>query len=129
MGMAFVVDRPRQILNVPLNPFYWGVAAADLFSFGVASSMLQSLQAQFNPSRGSGVDLVTAFIDVSNLLTGGLAERELCVSKRTLEIDFLTQHFTQHYEMIVGATSTWNQVADWLDPASIPSWVRKGVLG
>jgi hypothetical protein len=127
-GMAFVVDRPRQILNVPVNPVRWGMIAASLFSEALASRFQRPFDVGSTQSEGLGFDPFTAFIDTSNYLTAGLAEREFCVSLRTLELDFLVQHFQQHYEMIVGATSTWNQVANWLDSDTIPLWVKKGVL-
>ncbi|HXI44048.1 MAG TPA: hypothetical protein VNH83_28955 [Bryobacteraceae bacterium] len=89
--MIFVVNRPRKILNLPVDPVF-------------------------------------TFIDAMNLLTAGAAARLFCVSHRELEIGFMVQHFKQHYDMIVGALSTWSQFSDWLDEDSLPEWVKRGVL-
>jgi hypothetical protein len=126
--MAFLVDQPRQILNVPINPFTWSIKATNLLSLGLMSGFLNSFQARLDQRASPGFDPVGGFIDLANLSTGGLASRELCISMRTLEVDFLVQHFMQHYEMIVGAQCTWNQVANWLQPNSIPEWAKRGVL-
>jgi hypothetical protein len=87
--MAFVVNRANRIVNLPLDPVF-------------------------------------AFIDAANLLTGGLAARYYCISRRALETIFLMQHYKQHYEMIVGALSTWCQIDDWLDEKKLPHWVLSG---
>ncbi len=87
--MAFVVNRPYRIFNLPLDPVY-------------------------------------TFIDAANFLSGGLAARYYCISRRELETVFLVQHYMQHYDMIVGALSTWCQVADWLHEDTLPRWVVEG---
>jgi hypothetical protein len=74
------------------------------------------------------VDPVFAFIDAMNLLTAGAAARLFCVSHRDLETGFMVQHFMQHYDMIVGALSTWSQIHDWLDEAALPDWVKHGTV-
>ena len=75
-----------------------------------------------------GFDPLLLGIDMLNRITGGRAARDYCISREQLEMDFLIQHFMQHYQMIIGALSTWRQVHNWLDPASIPKWMRQGVI-
>jgi hypothetical protein len=89
--MAFAINRPNRILNLPIDPVF-------------------------------------TFIDAANLLTGGVAARRLCISRRELETTFLVQHYGQHYDMIVGALSTWSQLSDWLDERNLPDWVIKGTI-
>jgi hypothetical protein len=72
------------------------------------------------------LDPVFGLIDAANFLTGGLAARYYCISRRALETVFLEQHYKQHYEMMVGALSTWCQVDDWLDEGRLPQWVLAG---
>jgi hypothetical protein len=79
------------------------------------------------PFRTAGFDPITAYIAAANLVTGGMAARELCVSREQLEKDFLVQHFGQHYEMLSGSLLTWRRVPDWLDAAALPAWVTTGV--
>jgi len=45
-----------------------------------------------------------------------------------METTFMVQHYGQHYDMIVGARSTWSQLDDWLDERNLPGWVIKGTI-
>jgi len=49
------------------------------------------------PGPSNGIDPLSAYVSFANLLTGGLAAKNLCVSKEQLEKDMLIRHFTQHY--------------------------------
>jgi len=125
--MAFVVDRPQRILRIPADPVDWVMGFADFASFGTASRALGPLvdrRAVHLPD----FDPLLSFISVTRLLTFGLSERLLCISKRQLEVDFLVQHFMQHYEMMAGAVLSWSRVRDWTNPSAIPEWMRQGVL-
>jgi len=61
-----------------------------------------------------------------NALTANQASETLCISRETLEVEFLIKHFMQHYQTMVGSLLTWRQVRDWLDAASLPEWVVAG---
>ena len=127
--LVFVVNRPERILNLSLNPVTWGRTLADLVSFGLSSRLFapaQGMLAQL-PFRGGSLDPVFGSIALLNWLTGGLAARELCISRDDLEKEFLVQHFMQNYDLIVGSLQTWRQIPDWLDSASLPEWVVQGV--
>ena len=124
----FVVNRPRRIMNLPLNPLEWGYQAARLASCGASSWFLAPLKNAMDSIPGSAmsIDPVRLSLMAANLLTGGLAARELCVSFEQLEKDFLVTHFQQHYQTLVGSLQTWRQIADWLDTAHLPDWVKTG---
>jgi hypothetical protein len=125
LDMTFVVNRPENILNPALNPLHWGVQAADWMSLGLASRLLPPA---FGPAglNASG-DPVFTFLAFANLLTGGLAARDLCLSRSQLEKSFLVTHFDQHYTMATGSLMTWREVPDWLAPESeLPRWVVTG---
>lgn len=126
--MAFAANRPTRVLDVSLDPVDWSFSLADLMSLGWASHALAPLREALDrrPLRLGGFDPVSAYIALANGLSGGLAARELCISKERLEKDFLVQHFDQHYQMLVGALLTWRQIPDWLDEANLPDWVRTG---
>jgi hypothetical protein len=66
-------------------------------------------------------------ISLANLVTGGLAGRQFCISMEELQRRFLVQHFMQHYEMLTGSVLTWRQIPDWLDQANLPQWVITGL--
>ncbi|MEA2604566.1 MAG: hypothetical protein QOF89_5558 [Acidobacteriota bacterium] len=127
LDMAFVVNRPERILSLSLNPLQWGLQLADWMSLGTATRFLPA----FGPAvsgLASG-DPVFSFIALANLMTGGLAARELCISRIQLEKSFLATHFMQHYTMATGSLLTWRQIPDWLAPESeLPRWVVTGVI-
>jgi hypothetical protein len=127
--LVFVVNRPNRILDVTLDPLDWGFRLADFLSFGLTSRLLAPARLVLDrlPLRVSGFDPVSAYVTLANLLTGGLAAEELCLSRRQLEKNFLVQHFMQHYHLIVGALRTWRHVPDWLNEPALPERLRMGV--
>jgi hypothetical protein len=127
--LAFVANRPEQITSVDINPVEWSFRLADLFSLGVASQILAPVRGALEqlPLRLNDFDPVLAYVSLANLLTGGQAAQELCISKERLEKDFLVKHFMQHYQMMVGTLLVWRQVPDWLDTAALPKWVITGI--
>jgi hypothetical protein len=127
--MVFVSNRPRRVLSLELNPVSLGFAFADLVTLGLTSRLLGNVRAvleRLSP-RIPNFDPVTTYITAVNLLSGGLAEDQLCASLATLERDpMLLTHFMEHYEMISGALATWRRVQSWLDRADIPEGVKEG---
>jgi hypothetical protein len=127
--LVFVVNRPERILHLSLNPVTWSLTLADLVSFGLSSRLfapVQGMLAQW-PFSGGILDPVFGSIALLNWLTGGLAARELCISRDDLEKEFLVQHFMQNYDLITGSLQTWRQISNWLDRAALPEWVIAGV--
>jgi hypothetical protein len=127
--MVFVANRPERILNLSLDPITWGFTLADLMSFGLTSRFLAPLQGVLDrlPFRGGNVDPVYAYIWLANVLTGGQAAKQLCLSREDLDKQFLLTHYRQHYQTIVGSLQTWRQIPDWLDSTALPEWVVKGI--
>jgi hypothetical protein len=125
LDMAFVVNRPENILNPVLNPLNWGMQMANLMSMGLASRILPP--ALGSAGLGATGDPVFTFLALANLMTGGYAARELCLSRSQLEKSFLVTHFNQHYTMASGSLVTWRQIPDWLAPEDqLPAWVVSG---
>ena len=52
---------------------------------------------------------IVAGIRLANLVTGGLAGRQFCISMEELQRRFLVQHFMQHYVTMVGSLLTWRR--------------------
>jgi hypothetical protein len=128
--MVFVVNRPEKLINLSLNPINWGITLADLMSFGLTSRLFASTQGGLDPLRSSGsdVDPVYAFIWLANVLTGGQAAQQLCLSRDELDKQLLVKHFMQHYQTIAGALHTWRQIPDWLaGEDKLPQWIVKGI--
>jgi len=127
--MVFVVNRPKQILNLPLDPVNWSFTLADLMSLGLTSRVFAPMKNVLDqwPLRIGGFDPLTTFVLMANLLSGGLAAEQLCISKERLEREMLVQHFMQHYDMIVGSLLTWRQIPNWLNKAGLPEWVITGI--
>jgi hypothetical protein len=126
--LVFVVNRPDRIMNATVDPVDWSFRIADLFSFGLTSTLFAPVRGVLErlPLRVSGIDPVSAYVSLANQLTQGLAADEMCISRAQLERDFLTQHFMQHYQMLVGSLLTWRRIPDWLDRAALPQWIRLG---
>jgi hypothetical protein len=127
--MVFVSNRPRNVLDVDLNPVSWGFTFADAFTFGLTSRIfgpVKNVLERFSP-RLENFDPVTTYIALVNLLTGDLASEQLCASLESLEKNpMLLRHFMEHYYLISGALVTWRRVQNWLNQADIPEAVREG---
>ena len=126
--MVFVADRPQKVLNVPLDPVNWTFAFSDLFTFGMTSRLLSPVKSILDrlPTNAATFDPVFPSIALVNALTANQASELLCLSKETLEMEFLVKHFMQHYQTMVGSLTTWRGVRDWLDSATVPEWVVAG---
>jgi hypothetical protein len=127
--LIFVANRPEKVLNVSVDPVDWSFGLADLMSFGWTSRALAPMKELLGqlPRRLGSFDPLTAYVSLANLLSGGLAAKELCISKQQLEKEFLIQHFRQHYQMLVGSLLTWRKIPDWLDENSLPGWIVTGL--
>jgi len=127
--LVFVANRPDRITNVDIDLVDWSFRLADLFSLGSASQIFAPVRDALEqlPLRLNGFDPVLTYVSLANLLTGGQAAQDLCISRERLEKDFLIKHFMQHYQMIVGTLLVWRQIPDWLDTAALPDWVITGI--
>jgi hypothetical protein len=128
VSMVFVADRPQKVLNVPLDPVNWTFGISDLFTFGMTSRLLSPVKSMLDrlPTNVATFDPVFPSITLINALTANQASEVLCVSRETLEKEFLVKHFMQHYQTMVGSLTTWRGVRDWLDSAAVPEWVVAG---
>jgi len=126
--MVFVANRPERLVNVSLDPLGWGLSAMDAMTLGFASPFTAPMRSLLDalPFTRLQVDPVYAYVDLANLLTGGGAAEQLCISRDQLDRDFLVKHFMQHYQTIAGSLATWRLVGDWLDAASLPGWAIHG---
>jgi hypothetical protein len=127
--LIFVADRPERVLDVPFAPFDWGLRLADLTSLGLASRFLGPLRGAAGrwPLALGSFDPVGLFVGLANLLTGGVAARDYCVSMEQLDRVFLVQHFMQHYQVVTSSLLTWRQYPSWLDREALPEEVVRGV--
>lgn len=128
VDMAFVADRPQRLVNFSFDPIALGFRIADLTSLGMASFLLTPFRGVIGGLSGPRIefDPVYAYVDLMNLLTGGAAAENLCISRDQLDQDFLVKHFIQHYQTIAGSLATWRLVCDWLDASSLPAWAIHG---
>ena len=126
--MAFVANRPERLMNFSFDPIGLGLRLADLTSLGMASLLLAPLRGRMDGLSWPRIefDPVYAYVDLMNLLTGGTAAEDLCISRDQLDKDFLVKHFMQHYQTIAGSLATWRLVRDWLDEAALPEWALHG---
>jgi hypothetical protein len=78
------------------------------------------------PLLAGELDPVYAYIELTRLLSGGLSNEALCISREQLDKDFLVKHYLQHYQTIAGSLATWRLIPDWLAGDDLPEWVRRG---
>ena len=128
VAMAFGANRPNQIVDLRFDPVGLGLRLADTFSLGLATTLFEPVVTAIGrlPAPRFSFDPVFAYVDAANLLTGGAAGEQLCISRQQLDKDFLLKHFMQHYQTISGSLSTWREVADWLDTEALPEWAIHG---
>ena len=126
--MVFVANRPKGVLNIPLDPLALAVRAASALSLSSVSEVLSRVQRQITALTGPAptLDPVYGYVSLMNVLTGGYAARQWCISREQLSIEFLVKHFEEHYNALAGALYTWRQVPDWLDATRLPAWVITG---
>jgi hypothetical protein len=128
VGMVFVANRPTRIMNLPVDPFRAGVEMVDMMlppRYSALTAPARMLAAA-TPWSGLTFDPVFPSIAALNLATGGLAGRELCLTRKQLEKRLILTHFDKHYGAVLGSLQTWRQVRDWLDPRTLPRWVITG---
>ena len=121
--LVFVVNRPEQILNIPVDPVFWARQMASYLPFG---KTMQRFMPGKMPWPWPDVDPVFGAVDLLDVLTSGLSARELCITREQLEKEMLVKHFVQNYELIRGSLFTWRQIPDWLADEDLPPWVRQG---
>jgi hypothetical protein len=128
VDMTFIANRPNGVANIPLNPLHLGCDFLDVLSRGASAALTAPLRAfaAQTPLGGMTFDPVYAFITLANLMTAGLASRELCISREQIEKLLILLHFNKHYQAVAGSIQTWRQIRNWLDEASLPRWVVTG---
>jgi hypothetical protein len=127
--MVFVVNRPQRILRIDIDPIDWTLKIADRMSLGIASRLFAPVKRVLDqlPLRLSNFDPITTYVSLANALTAGEAARQLGISIEELEKSMLTQHFMEHYRMVVASLLTWRQIPDWLDRNGLPEWAITGL--
>lgn len=125
---GFAANQPTEILNVSANPAEWGLAAADVMSLGMLGPMLAPLRSLAHRLPFGRASLRPVFngIKLANILSGGLAARELSITRERLLELVLAIHFLDAYHFAVGTLETWNQIPDWTDTTNLPRWVVEG---
>jgi hypothetical protein len=126
--MAFVTNRPQQILQVDVDPVDWSLSLANVLTLGLASRVIEPLRDVVGRGALSlgRIDPLSTYISLMNGVTANVAATQWCISRQELERDMLLQHFAQHYRMISGSLQTWRHVANWLDAKALPGWIASG---
>lgn len=103
-------------------------AAVELIRFHVLASGLVRVVMVFVSNRPQRIldnrfapfEWGSRMMNMASLGLGDHLRRRL---NRALQKEFLERHCVQHHEALSGLLPTWRRVADWLDPASLPSWI------
>jgi hypothetical protein len=125
---GFVVNRPKQIARVDIDPIDWGFRLADLMTFGAASRIMSPVRTITDtlPLRITGLDPIATSIWLANAMTNGMVDRPLADAKQQFEKGVLTQHALQQRELLTRALFAWRMAADWTDEGRLPAFCRKG---
>ena len=129
--LSFTGNMPDKILDVKVDPIGLFLRSSDFLSFGLSSRLLEPVQGLLAKRFTLGsFDPLLGFISLANIATGGLAAKQLDISKQQLFRDILAKHFQIYYQLILDSLLAYRQVSDWLDPANLPAWARdeEGVL-
>jgi hypothetical protein len=126
---AFVVNRPKKIANIDIDPVEWSLEMADRMTFHLASGAMAPMKdlAARLPLRLKGVDPIGGYVWLANMLTIGMAGRQLGITTEQLEKRMMVQHFMQHYQLLVNSLTVWRQIGDWTDAEHLPEFCRRGV--
>ncbi len=126
--MVFVANRPERLVNVSIDPLGWGLGVVNTMSLGLAVPFTAPMKSLLDalPFSRLQFDPVYAYVDLADLLTGGVAAEQLCISRDQLDREFLVKHFMQHYSTMAGSLATWRLIRDWLDESSLPAWAIHG---
>jgi hypothetical protein len=102
---------------------------ADMMTFNMASRFMNPLKAAADrlPLRVNGIDPIAAYIWMANTVTGGMAGKQLGISKEVLEKRMLVQHFMQHYALLINSLLVWRLVPDWTDADKLPEFCTQGI--
>jgi len=125
---CFVANRPERATAIDVNPAAWSLRIADVLSFGMLGRAAPNLMKDLEGYSLGTVDPLFDYIGIASLLTGGQSRDMMGISRDQLDKRFLLQNFSLHYQTIIAALVTWRQVRNWLDPDSIPKWVKTGGL-
>lgn len=125
---GFAANQPTEILNVSANPAEWGLAAAEVLSVGTLKPVLDPIRSWVRRLPFGNASLRPVFngIRLANFLSGGLAARELSISRKRLLELVVAIHFLDAYHFAIGSMETWNQIPDWTDTKNLPRWVIEG---
>lgn len=113
-------NRPTRILK--LEPLDWSFQLADLLSFGQASRLLAPVKDVLSRVSVPQISPLFTFIGLANSSTGGLAERQFCISYTRLYTWIMATHFMAIYNFLLQTLMTWEQVPNWLDTENLPAW-------
>lgn len=121
--VAFVSSRPNRVFNI--EPIQWSLRLAEAASLGTLSPALNPIREALATSRllPAG-DPMQMFMSYCDTLTGGVAARELCISRSQLYRDIMVAHFIALFQFILRTIPTWSQVPNWLDEQALPDWVN-----
>lgn len=125
---VMIMPRPEQIVNFSVLAPDLFLAAADMMTLGAARRWTQPLKQALDsvPLPDVGFDPLLGSIQLLNLLTGGRAASELCISKEQLEKEILAKDATGMRQITVAARQNWLQVPNWLDSKAIPPFIARG---
>ena len=126
--MAFAVNRPSKVMNIPYDPIEMFFRTAKTLTLGATNRVTEVVDAFMPSFIGSrGFDPVQAYIAMANGMTGGAAGKHFGFSVAQLERSFLVQHYIDHHRIIRGALMTFQNVTDWAAGAALPRSIRTGV--
>jgi len=124
--VIFLVERPEQTFNLPLNPLDWGLSAAEGLTPKAFKGLMRPLrELAGNMPFARGFDPFLTFSRIANTVTAGQAEKQLCISREQVEKMMMIESFSVQHDMLLGAQHRWRRVRDWtVEETELPAWAR-----
>jgi len=125
---VMIMPRPSQIVNFNVLAPDLFFAAADMMTLGAARRWTQPLKEALDrvPLPDLGFDPLLTSVQMLNVMTGGRAASELCISQEQIEKEILAKDATGMRQLTVATRQNWLQVPNWLDREAIPPWIVRG---
>ncbi len=127
VNAVFIVNRPREFLNISLNPMVWGRQMARFFGQDTADQMLRPFGlGERAPGPEVGFDPVSGASEFMKRM--GDSGEPVARLRRRIEEDLLANLASATRRSILSTRNIWQEFPDWSDGSKLPRWVVNGEL-
>jgi hypothetical protein len=122
-----ILARPKNLLNLSINPLDWGLQIADLATPVAARWFTKPAEKALKRLSRPGFGPLLASFSLLNPLIPKKGGSPLFGLKEHFEKEMLAKDALGLRQALLGTRMTWLQVTDWVN-GPIPPWVRQGKI-